>query len=97
MASVDLSHEIAALRQVFTLGLERLDMIETRLQFQKETQKEEWITTPEAAKISGINQSTLTRYALTEQVECKRVGGRWYFPRTKVEDLSFVKTGRDAR
>lgn len=97
MASVDLSHEIAALRQVFTLGLERLDMIESRLKFQKENQKDEWIDTTEAAKISGINRGTLTRYALTGQVDCKRVVGKWYFQRSKVEDMSFIRTGRDAR
>jgi hypothetical protein len=97
MPSVDIYHEIAALRQVFSLGLERLDMMESRLKFQKESMKDEWINTPEASAISGINQSTLSRYALTGQVEAKRVGGRWYFPRSKVEDMSFVKTGRDAR
>lgn len=93
----DLSHDIKTLREHLELGLRHLDLIESRMRFQKESLKDQWITTQEAANMSGINASTLSRYALTGQVICKRVGGRWKFPRSKVEDLSFLKDGEDAK
>jgi hypothetical protein len=76
------------------MALERINTFEESLKKEHRNVREEWIPTAEAAKISGINRSTLNRYALTDQVEAKRVGGRWLFPRSRVEDLSFVKSDR---
>lgn len=77
------------LRSLAHMMLEEADELEQVIEYQPES--DEWISTKEAAEICGIDRSTLNRYALTKKVEAKRIGGLWKFPKSKVEDMSFIK------
>ena len=55
-----------------------------------EPSKDEWINSKEAQKITGISQEKLARMARFNECEAKRVGKDWRFPRSKVEDMSFI-------
>ena len=90
--SLAISREIAELRQILNLGLERLSMLESRLDFMQIAEKDEWITTAEASAICKVDKSTLTRYALIGRVEAKRVGSQWRFPKSRVQDMTFLKS-----
>jgi excisionase family DNA binding protein len=59
--------------------------------FNHQPEPEEWISTQEAADICGIDRSTLNRYALTGKVEARKLGKLWKFPKSRVEDMSFLK------
>ena len=55
-----------------------------------EPPKDEWITTTEANSITGISRTKLCRMAVDKECEAKRVGKNWRFPRTKVENMTFI-------
>jgi len=90
--AIDLVREIASIRQVLKMGIDRLDMLESRLSFLQIADKDEWITTAEACDICKVDKSTLTRYAKIGRVEAKRVGSQWRFPKSKVQNMTFLKS-----
>ena len=55
-----------------------------------EPSKDEWITTKEVHNITGISRTKLCRMAINQECEAKRVGKDWRFPRSKVEDMTFI-------
>jgi excisionase family DNA binding protein len=85
----DVNSKVKHLRTVINLALEELEELEAAIEFSPAPDK--WISTEEAATICGISRSTLNRYALTGKCEVERIGGRWKFPKSKVEDMSFLK------
>lgn len=58
--------------------------------------KDEWITTAEAQQITGISKEKLSRMARLGECNAKRVGKDWRFPRSKVEDMSFIYANNTA-
>lgn len=67
--------------------LRQLDEFEREL----ENPTEEWITTQEAAEICKIANSTLSRLAKQNRCVAKKVGYYWRFPKSQVQDMSFLK------
>jgi excisionase family DNA binding protein len=58
--------------------------------------KDEWITTAEAQQITGISKEKLSRMARLGECNAKRVGKDWRFPRSKVEDMTFIYANNTA-
>ncbi len=52
--------------------------------------KDEWITTRETQQITGISKEKLSRMARSGECIARRAGKDWRFPRSKVEDMSFI-------
>ena len=59
--------------------------------------KDEWITTKETRQITGISTEKLSRMARLGECEAKRVGMDWRFPRSKVEDMTFIHDNNTAK
>ncbi|PKL28525.1 MAG: hypothetical protein CVV46_05995 [Spirochaetae bacterium HGW-Spirochaetae-2] len=60
------------------------------------SKKDEWINTKEAQQITGISKEKLSRMARLGECEARRVGSDWRFPRSKVEDMSFIHVNNTA-
>ena len=58
--------------------------------------KDEWITTAEAQQLTGISKEKLSRMARLGECDAKRVGKDWRFPRSKVEDMTFIYANNTA-
>jgi len=59
--------------------------------------KDEWITTRETQQITGISKEKLSRMARLGECIARRVGKDWRFPRSKVEDMSFIHSNNSAK
>lgn len=66
------------------------------MQLEQPFLKDEWITTKEAQQITGISKEKLSRMARLGECTAKRVGKDWRFPRSKVEDMSFIHENNTA-
>lgn len=79
----------AHVRYMAALLQSEIDMLYAELN-QPELDKDEWISSKEAAAICKISSGSLTRIAKEGRCEAKRVGNVWRFPKSKVEDMSFM-------
>jgi hypothetical protein len=52
---------------------------------------ERWVSTAEVSRITGFDPSTITRKAVKGEIVARRIGGRWKFPKSKIDDLSLFK------
>jgi excisionase family DNA binding protein len=48
------------------------------------------MTTKEVIELTGISRTKLCRMASDGECEAQRVGKNWRFPRSKVEDMTFI-------
>ena len=55
-----------------------------------EPSQDEWMTTTEVQDLTGISRTKLCRMAVDQECEAKRVGKHWRFPRSKVENMTFI-------
>lgn len=59
--------------------------------------KDEWISTTETHQITGISKEKLSRMARRGECVARRVGTDWRFPRSKVEDMTFIHDNNTAK
>lgn len=79
----------AHVRYMAALIQSEIDILYAELN-EPELDKDEWITTKEAAAICKIPSGSLSRIAKQGRCDAKRVGNSWRFPKSKVEDMSFM-------
>lgn len=74
-----------AMLDVEVQELESLLASEADIDFDK---GERWVSTAEVARKTGFDPSTITRKAVKGEIVARRIGGRWKYPKSKVDDLS---------